>query len=979
MKFLMLGKIMLNDKNSHSNKDLEWGESINKNNSKWQLPIAYCNRLQRQIEVIAQEIELIRDPNKFEHASIVITHILQSIASTTTEFNLKQLDSHQLSMAVMVNEWLASLHLPNEEELSAFTQHLGNLSLLVKALTAQVENSGNVYRDSLSNHDNSRRKKNLRTVVNNKVIGRIKPDERLGQYRLMVSTSQDMLAMIDCKYRYVIANPSYIKTFGNNLGDITGLTVPEVIGKKNFKQLVRPKFDKALSGEAIHFELCMLDINQETLYLDVTYEPYSNLKGDVTGIVVSARNITKRKKMEQALENSQNRFRTLCDLSPTGIFRNNKAGEAVYVNNETASCVGLEQGVCLNSGWTETLHPEDKEKVFNRWNNAVTKRLNFNQEYRFVHPNGKTVWVVCSAVPEFDSDGEYLGYIGTLVNITPQKLAEEKGQLAASVFENTQDGIIITDVDTNIISVNPAFEHITGYSAGEAIGKKLSFIHSKKQSEKFYQDMWQEINNRGFWRGELWNQRKNGSSFPQWLTISAVKNDSGQTLSYVSVFSDISAIKKSEQRLTWMAYHDPLTNLANRTLFSERLGHGIARASRDNTLLAVIFLDFDNFKHINDSMGHKTGDEFLIGVAKRLNGILRESDTLARFGGDEFTLLIENYKCLSEINNITQKITQSFKKPFIVDGNEIYISISMGISIFPNNGNDADTLLRNADSAMYRAKKSGGGCLNFYTSELTESARKRILVETGIRKAIKNNELQLHFQPQFDALNNELIGAEALVRWHSPDMGEMSPGLFIPIAEESSVINELGAWVMEEACKQTARWMKMNFNSFRIAVNISVRQIQQTDFVKQVMDILESTGLPGDKLELEVTEGVVLHAAETQCLRRLRERGISISIDDFGTGYSSLSYLRDLPVDRLKIDQSFVRDIGRNQRDEAIVRAVIAMGHAHGLEITAEGVEEFEQQEFLRNEGCNELQGYLLGKPMPANKFERQLANWISK
>jgi len=426
-------------------------------------------------------------------------------------------------------------------------------------------------------------------------------------------------------------------------------------------------------------------------------------------------------------------------------------------------------------------------------------------------------------------------------------------------------------------------------------------------------------------------------------------------------------------RKTWLAYHDPLTNLGNRLLFTERLEHGVARAARDETLLAVIFLDFDNFKHVNDSMGHKAGDELLIGVATRLKEILRSSDTLSRFGGDEFTILIENYHSLTEVNAITRKITESFKTPFSVEVKSIYISVSMGISIYPTDGDKADALLRNADSAMYRAKKQGGGCLRFYTLELTETAQRRINVESEIRNAIKNNELRLNFQPQFDAQNGHLIGAEALLRWHSSTMGEVSPGIFIPIAEESPIINELGRWVLETACRQAKEWLESYQINFRMAVNISVRQIQKDEFIQQVVDILDETGLPPKKLELEVTEGIVMNQAETERLQKLREMGIKISIDDFGTGYSSLSYLRDLPVDRLKIDQSFVRDIGSNSRDEAIVRAIIAMGHAHGLDIIAEGVEESEQKDFLRHEGCDELQGYLMGRPMPQASFARLL------
>lgn len=953
------------------------------------LPLVYCNRLQRQVEVIAQEIELIREPSKFEHAAIVITHILQSIGTITAEFQLNQLNQYRLLMTVMANEWLATLHLPNDEELSAFHKHLGNMSLLIKALTAQVEiehrplgQSSSGIADKTSQGKQSTPENRTTGDVpqvsdtgrKNKVIGHINPDERLSQYRLMVSTSQDMLAMIDSEYRYIIANPTYAQTFGNQNENIIGLTVPEVMGEKNFLERVKPLIDKALSGESIRFENSIELANQQPLYLEVCYQPYTNLKGNVTGMVVSARNITARKQILNKLENSEQRFRTLCDLSPTGIFQNDIDGSAVYVNRKTAEYVGISQEDCLQTGWAESLHPDDREKIFHRWNQAVLARSDFNEEYRFLHEDGREVWVSCAAVPEFDRQENCIGYIGTLVDITEQKLSEQKNRLVASVFKNTQDGILITDSDANIISVNPAFEKITGYIKAEIIGKNPRILRSEQQDCDFYEMMWQQIIEQGFWRGELWNRKKDGSTFPQWMSISAIRDEQGQVCNYVSVFSDISAIKQTEQKLSWLAYHDPLTQLANRSLFTERLEHSLARAAREGSILAVLFVDLDKFKHINDSFGHKSGDELLVEVANRLQRVLRVNDVLARFGGDEFTIMIESFRSLTELYRVAEKILNEFQTPFKADGHQLYVSISMGISVYPQDGKDAESLIKNADSAMYHSKRQGGDCFSFYTAELTEQARQRIRIESGIRQALVNNELKLVYQPQFDSENGNLVGAEALLRWHSEQLGDVSPGYFIPIVEESSIIHELGIWILQQACQQAVLWKNHYGNSFRMAVNISARQLQKSNFVDELKEVLKRTQLSPDNLELEVTEGVIMGQVERQQLMQLRKLGLGISIDDFGVGYSSLAYLSQLPVDRLKIDQSFVQDIGNNQRHEAIVRAVIAMGHAHGLTIVAEGVEKNEQQNFLKREGCDEIQGFLMGKPMSVENFQDKIA-----
>jgi diguanylate cyclase (GGDEF)-like protein/PAS domain S-box-containing protein len=551
---------------------------------------------------------------------------------------------------------------------------------------------------------------------------------------------------------------------------------------------------------------------------------------------------------------------------------------------------------------------------------------------------------------------------------------EERLRLSASVFEHSVEGVVITDPEGAIVDVNRAFNDILGYSREEVLGENPRLWQSGRHDKEFYLSMWRSLSETGQWRGELWNRRKDGSTFPEWLTINDVRNEQGELTHYIGIFSDISQIKQSQEQLDYLAHHDPLTELPNRLLLLERLTHAISRAYRQRIQLAVIFLDLDRFKQINDSLGHPHGDLLLQYVSDRLSHEIRSDDTLARIGGDEFVLLLEGVNRTDAVAHAAQKLVSLFDVPFNLDGHEVTVSASLGISIYPQDGDEPTLLLRNADAAMYRAKELGRNNYQFYTQELTQNALKRAAMENSLRHSVDRNELYLLYQPKVELVSGRMIGAESLLRWQSTDFGLVSPATFIPLAEESGLIHGIGKWILNEVCRQGKVWLDSGYEIGRIAVNISGLQIQRGRLVEEVTQALEENTLPSEKLELEVTEGFIMEDPEfaIRQLSFLREIGVELSIDDFGTGYSSLSYLKRLPIDKLKIDQSFVREIPHDQDDMAITDAVIAMGQTLGLSVIAEGVETDVQVDFLTSHGCSEGQGYLFSKPVRSEEFEKQ-------
>ncbi|KAB0564939.1 PAS domain S-box protein [Pseudomonas palleroniana] len=554
----------------------------------------------------------------------------------------------------------------------------------------------------------------------------------------------------------------------------------------------------------------------------------------------------------------------------------------------------------------------------------------------------------------------------------PLKENRERLQQAAAVFDCTREGVLVTDARGVIVHVNRAFMAITGYSGEDVMGKRPSLFKSGRHSSNFYQQMFQTLERTDEWSGEIWNRRKSGEIYPQWQTIRVIRDDQGKATHYVAVFSDISAIKDSEHELARLAHHDPLTDLPNRLLFSDRAHQALTSAQVHKRGCALLLMDLDHFKIINDSLGHTTGDQLLKAVGERLKGLFGPGVTLARLGGDEFAVLVESCPQVVQAAALAQRMLDAMQEPFVFDGNQLFISASIGISLFPSDALSAEQLLRNADSALFKAKSAGREGYALYTEELTAHAQHRVEIAGELRRALEQQELRVYYQPVHDLQDSRLIGVEALVRWQHPERGLVPPGEFIPIAERTGLIADIDAWVMHEACRQMCQWLAEGAPLSFIAVNVSSRLFARRELYEQVAQVLHSTGLAPAFLELEVTESAVMDDPEValEQLHRLRELGLRLAIDDFGTGYSSLLRLKRLPVQKLKIDQGFVAGLPWDEDDAAIVRVVIALAKSMGMQVHAEGIEQVEQARFLLEQECDMGQGYWFGRPMPAAEID---------
>ena len=579
------------------------------------------------------------------------------------------------------------------------------------------------------------------------------------------------------------------------------------------------------------------------------------------------------------------------------------------------------------------------------------------------------VWVSLSALLIY-----WIGRRFARAHALQQPLKENRERLrqAAAVFDCTREGVLVTDTQGLIVHVNRAFMEITGYQCEDVMGQRPSLFKSGRHSAHFYQQMFQALESTGEWSGEIWNRRKSGEVYPQWQTIRVIHDDQGKVSHYVAVFSDISAMKNSEHELAHLAHHDPLTDLPNRLLFTDRAEQALASAQVHKRGCALLLMDLDHFKIINDSLGHNVGDQLLKLVAERLSGLFGPGVTLARLGGDEFAVLAESCPQVVQAAALAQRMLNAMKDPFIFDGNQLFISASIGISLFPSDALSAEQLLRNADSALFKAKSAGREGYALYTEELTAHAQHRVEIAGELRRALDQHELRVYYQPVHDLHDSRLVGVEALVRWQHPERGLVPPGEFIPIAERTGLIADIDAWVMDQACRQMCQWLADGAPLSFIAINVSSRLFARRELYEQVAQVLHTTGLDPAFLELEVTESAVMDDPEValEQLHRLRELGLRLAIDDFGTGYSSLLRLKRLPVQKLKIDQGFVAGLPWDEDDAAIVRVVIALAKSMGMQVHAEGIEQVEQARFLLDQECDMGQGYWFGRPMPADEID---------
>ncbi len=703
----------------------------------------------------------------------------------------------------------------------------------------------------------------------------------------------------------------------------------------------------------------------------VTYSP-DGVALRMTGTI---QDITERKRSEAALRESEDRFRSIFTSAIDGILlANTDTGKFVMSNPAIERMLGYSSEEILGIGVTD-IHPAEAlpqvKAVFDR---QMRGEISLAADLPIKRKDGTVFFADINSAPITIAGKPCL--MGTFRDVTERKKDEDKLRQSATVFESSHNGVTITDLDGNIIAVNAAFQKITGYSEAEVLGKNPRVLHSGRQSKDFYQSMWANILQAGYWHGEIWNRRKNGEIYPEWLTISAVKDAEGKTTHYVGTFSDLSQIKQSEEKAEHLAHYDPLTDLPNRLLVLSHLNHVLARAHRHQRHVGVLYLDLDRFKNVNDSLGYPVGDELLVKLTERLTMHMRSEDILARLGGDEFLLVLESVLTPEDAATVARTLLDLLAQPFTLSGEqEIFIGASIGISVFPNDGNSADQLIQYADAAMHQAKEQGRNNYLFYTDSLTRTSGEHLELETRLRHAIAADQLRVYYQPQVDIATGHIIGAEALVRWQDPERGLITPADFILLAEETGLIGNIGEWVLKEACLQGRRWIESGQPFMTVAINLSPHQFKRSNIVDVVSRILAETGFPADRLELELTESALMQQEEkaVTMLHLLRAQGIRLAIDDFGTGYSSLAYLKRFPLDVLKIDKSFVDDIPFHQDDMEIASTIIAMGHSLGFKVLAEGVETPEQLNFLQKKGCDMYQGYLTSPPVPPEEFEKML------
>lgn len=685
-----------------------------------------------------------------------------------------------------------------------------------------------------------------------------------------------------------------------------------------------------------------------------------------------------QERMVEALRESEERLRLALDAGGAGAWEWRFDRPNVW-SDRHYEILGLRPGALEASyqGWLARVHPEDRDWLTTEMAHARSENRGFAVEYRIVHPDGVVRWVHSVGKPRFAADGSMTGMVGILIDIDERKKNEERLRLSAAVIDSTRDGVVVTDLSAHIITVNRAYCEITGYSEAELLGKNPRILQSGRHDDRFYQQMWAALAGQGHWQGEIWSRRRNGEVYPEWLTISAVRDENARVRHYVGVVTDISRLKQTEAELARLAHYDPLTGLPNRLLAQSRLDHAILRAERESRRLALLFIDMDRFKTVNDSLGHQVGDQLLHAVGKRLSKAVRGGDTVARLGGDEFMVISEECQTGRAAGELATTLLESLHVPFHLEGgHEVFVDASIGISLYPEDGASSTDLVRCADAAMYRAKDLGRNTFHFYTPNLVDAASDRLELENRLRHALSRNEFEVHYQPLLTCDTSELIGVEALVRWRPPGEPLIQPGRFIALAEETGLIGALGDWVLETACRQVQRWRRAGIGGgeLRLAVNLSARQLRQPEFPDRVTRVLSDSGLDPDALELEITESMLMEHGSMVIgtLHALRSLGVRVAIDDFGTGYSSLAYLRRLPLDTLKIDRSFVADIPGHEDGAEIAAAIIALAHQLHLEVLAEGVESTAQLSFLQEQGCDYFQGFLVSPAIPADEFTQR-------
>jgi len=773
-------------------------------------------------------------------------------------------------------------------------------------------------------------------------------------------------------------NTTFAAMFGYSHDELIGAPVIDLIVPEDTKTVTK-NITKGFEGV---YEINAIRKDGSTLRIEA--HGMSTLYHGRPARVTAIRDITERNRAAEALRESEKNLRDITSTIGQGVVVTDTSLLVTFSNPEASRLLGWSEDELIGVNAHEKFHYLNADGSRHPMGQCIalramrTKKNIFDFEDVFVKKDG-TIFPVSFTSTCLENDGEISGVVMVFSDITERKRVQEKLQLASMVVNTATEGVMVTDADTIIQSVNPAFTQITGYSAKEAIGQKPSMLRSDRHDKKFYEKMWDGILKTGRWQGEIWNRRKNGEGYPQRLTITAIKDSKNNTVQYASVFRDITELKQSEMEIEYKAYHDALTGLSNRQLFYDRLEQAIVRARRAGGMFAVLFIDVDDFKNVNDSLGHAVGDLLLQGMAVRLVGCAREEDTVSRLGGDEFTIIVENLGAEQEVTHVAQRVLASLSEPFNYKSDDLFVSVSIGIALYPDNGSTHEELIKNADIAMYSVKNRGKKNYRFFTNEMNERAVRRIELEKNLRKAIERDEIRAYYQPKIDMETGKVIGMEALIRWIRPD-GTVFPDEFIPVAEDTGIIVELDEWMFCTACAFIKKIQERSFcigkeNHVKVSVNFSAKDIERPNLIGAISSIISGNGISPGCVELEVTESAIIRNIDRaiDILAGIREAGLDISIDDFGTGYSSLNYLTKLPINALKIDRAFIVDLENDKSARSVAKAITAMASELGLTVIAEGVETRAQFDFLYSIGCDQVQGYIFSPPVPEDEMLRIL------
>ncbi|MEE7627063.1 EAL domain-containing protein [Methylobacter sp. Wu8] len=798
------------------------------------------------------------------------------------------------------------------------------------------------------------------------------------RFRRMADSSPIMIWITDALGEPTFVNQSWL--------DFTGLDSAQTMTYEGWASTIHPD-DRATAfvayyrdtqlRETITTEYRLRNAAGDWRWILDKGTPLYDENGVFAGYIGSAIDITEHKQVQQILQDKERMLSESQRIAHVGSWSVELATGRISWSEEMYRIYGVkpETFPLSQEAIFDLIHPGDRTAM-KRWlGECRSGKKSRELDFRIMLPDGAVRLVRGSGGLQYDEMQQPLRMVGSAQDITERNRIELDQRIAATAFQS-QEAMVITDTASVILRINKAFTESTGYTEEEAVGRKISLLKSGRHDMAFYAAMWKSLLSVGSWQGEIWDRRKNGEIYPKWLSITAVKGNDGEITHYVGTHTDITERKAAEEQIKLLAFYDPLTHLPNRRLLQERLKHGINMERREGKQLALLMLDLDRFKAINDSLGHLAGDELLQQVATRITARLRDVDMVARLGGDEFIVLLEDIAQPEDAARVAKEIVADLTKPFsLLHGNNVQIGASIGISLYPQHGDSPDILMDHADAALYQAKDAGRGCFAYFSEDLTIAARERIALETRLRRAIEQQDLCIFFQPQVDIAGGRIVGAEVLVRWQDPVDGLIPPLRFIPIAEETGLILEIGEWVLRETCRQGRQWLDAGLPPLTLAVNVSPYQFRRGDICALVTTVLAETGFPPTLLELEITESGLMENQEnaTAILNSLREQGVRFAIDDFGTGYSSLAYLKHFPLDVLKIDKSFIDDIPFHQDDMEIAATIVAMGHILGFKVLAEGVETAAQLAFLQEKGCDMYQGYIKSKPLVASEFAELL------